>query len=597
MTIRERLDGKGRRELANVALGISKADVVVRGGRLVNVYTGEVYGCDVAIGGQRVAAIGEVERTIGPDTQVVDASGRYLVPGYIDHHCHVHESQLTISEFAAAVLPCGTTGVATDHYGEMSVAGKQAVRESLDAARRLPLKVFFILGGPGFYQNHPFGHSGVPTLDDMLEMLAWDECVGMNEAFAARVVDDEQKIIELVDAVLDAGKWVCSHGAEMNDVRANAWKAYIGATDDHESVSAEDALLRARLGIYVSVREGAGCYNLEQVIRAITEHRVDHRRFCFNDDVPSLVSIADEGHMDHILRRAIGAGVPPVAAIQMATLNAAECLNVDRDHGSIAPGKIADIVIVDDLRTLRARTVLADGRVVAIDGELVVELPATTFSPEAYGTVKLPHEITPNDLRLPVQGDATSVRIRVIEAFGETVTTQESAADVTVVDGQIRSDVGRDLLKIAAIERVRGSGMTGVAIVHGFGLRAGALATTFNAQQENIVVVGTDDEDMAMAANVLATCGGGFVAVEGGQVRALLELPLFGLLSDRPYREVAETLRAVNAAAAALGCDFPTPFPTLGFVGLPVDIGHLKICPEGLVDVWKREVVPILVDA
>jgi adenine deaminase len=234
---------------------------------------------------------------------------------------------------------------------------------------------------------------------------------------------------------------------------------------------------------------------------------------------------------------------------------------------------------------------------VAIDGELVVELPATTFSPEAYGTVKLPHEITPNDLRLPVQGDATSVRIRVIEAFGETVTTQESAADVTVVDGEIRSDVDRDLLKIAAIERVRGSGMTGVGIVHGFGLRAGALATTFNAQQENIVVVGTDDEDMAMAANVLATCGGGFVAVEGGQVRALLELPLFGLLSDRPYREVAETLRAVNAAAAALGCDFPTPFPTLGFVGLPVDIGHLKICPEGLVDVWKREVVPILVDA
>jgi adenine deaminase len=595
MTIKERLDGRGRRALAEVALGDRKADVVVKGGRLVNVYTGEIYHCDVAIGGQRVAALGEVERTIGPETEVVDAAGRYLVPGYIDHHCHVHESQLTISEFAAAVLPYGTTGVATDHYGEMSVAGKQAVRDSLDAARRLPLKVFFILGGPGFYQNHPFGHSGVPTLEDMLEMLAWDECVGMNEAFAARVVDDEQKIIELVDAVLDAGKWVCSHGAEMTEIRANAWKAYIGATDDHESVSAEDALLRARLGIYVSVREGAGCYNLEQVIRAITEHRVDHRRFCFNDDVPSLVSIADEGHMDHILRRAIGAGVPPVAAIQMATLNAAECLNVDRDHGSIAPGKIADIVLVDDLRTLRARTVLADGRVVAVEGELVVDLPPTAFSPGAYGTVKLPHEITPADLRLPAGGAAA--RIRVIEASGETVTTQEGAEDVAVVDGEIRSDVGRDLLKIAAIERVTGSGMTGVGIVRGFGLRDGALATTFNAQQENIVVVGTNDEDMAAAANVLAASGGGFVCVVGGEVRALLELPLFGLLSDRPYREVAESLRAVNAAASDLGCDFPTPFPTLGFVGLPVDIGHLKICPEGLVDVWKREVVPILVGA
>jgi adenine deaminase len=590
-------DARFARELAAVATGERKADVVVTGGRLVSVFTGEVYDADVAILRDRIAAIGDVARTIGPDTETVDARGRYLVPGFIDHHCHVHESQLTISEFAALVVPRGTTGVATDHYGEMSVGGIAAVRESLDAAARLPLKVFFVLGGPGYYQNHPFGHSGVPTLDDMLEMLQWDECVGLNEAFAARIVDNEEKMISLVDAVLRSGKWVCSHGAEMSEPRANAWMAYLGATDDHESVTAQDALMRARLGIYVSVREGAGCYNLDQVIRAITEHGADPRRFCLNTDVPSTLEIAEYGHIDHLIRRAIAAGVAPVTAIQMATLNAAECLRVDRDHGSVSPGKVADVVIVDDLRSIRATAVIADGRLVATEGALVDGFPPTTFSDYAYNTVKLPTRIRAEDLQIPAGVDGGAVRIRVIDASGDTVTTHESEAEVRVVDGLIQGEVDRDLLKIAAIERVVGTRMIGVGIVRGFGLRDGALATTFNAQQENIVVVGTNDADMAKAANVLADTGGGFVCVHGGEIVGLLELPLFGLLSERPHAEVAASLRDLNATVRALGCEMPSPFPTLGFVGLPVDIGNLKICPEGLVDVWKREVVPLVVGA
>ncbi len=594
MTVRP-FDASAARNLVSVALGRRKADLVITGGRLVNVYTAEIYEAALAIAGDRIAAVGDVQHTIGPETEIVDADDRYLVPGLIDHHCHVHESQLTISEFASAVIPRGTTGVATDHYGELSVGGIKAVRESLDAAKTLPLKVFFLLGGPGYYQNHPFGHSGVPTLDDMLEMLAWEECVGLNEAFAARIVDNEEKMISLVDAVIRSGKWVCSHGAEMTGERANAWMAYLRATDDHESVSAEDALLRARLGIYVSVREGAGCYNLDQVIRAITEHGVDHRRFCFNTDVPSTLSIVEDGHIDYLMRRAISAGVKPVAAIQMATLNAAECLGVDRDHGSLGPGKIADVLLVDDLEAMGVRTVIADGRVVAVDGELVEPLPPTRFSEDAYGTVRLSTPIVADDFTINAGRDDGTVEIRVIEASGETVTTLESIEEVQVTGGTIEGDVGRDLLKIAAIERVTGSRMIGVGIVRGFKLHEGALATTFNAQQENIVVVGTNDDDMAMAANVLADSGGGFVCVQGGEVRGLLELPLFGLLSEQPYKEVAAQIRSLNETVRSLGCDMPSPFPTLGFVGLPVDIGNLKICPEGLVDVWKREVVPIIV--
>ncbi len=585
-----------KRSLVEVALGQRPASLLVRGGKLVNVLTREIYPADVAILDDRIVAIGDVAYAAGPETVIVDATGKYLVPGLIDQHIHVHETQLNVIQLAAAILPRGTTGICTDLYGEVVVSGMKAARACLDAAHGLPLKVWFALPTPGYYQNIPFGHNGQPTREDMFEMLDWPECIGMDDSFASKIVAGDPRIMELVEAVQARGKKVLGHGSEEHGRSLNAWMAAVRSTDDHEAVDPVEAVEKARVGVRIAMREGSGCFNVRAVVKAITEYRVDPRRFCFATDLISPVQIADDGHIDNAVRRAIQAGVPPVVAVQMATLNAAECLKVDDDHGSISPGKVADVLLVDDLAALRISSVIAKGDVVARDGRLVKELAAAPYPDWAYGTVRFPRPVTPEDFALRVEGGRAEVKARVIAASGETLLTAEEHLPLKVIGGVIAADTARDILKITAIERVRGTGEIGVGLIRGFGLRSGAIATTYNSQQQNMVVLGVGEEDMALAANALAEVGGGFVVVDGGEVRALLELPLFGLESDKPYPEVLARLRELNAALISLGCPLPAPFHTLGFMALPVDIGTLKISPQGLVDVWKGEVVGITVD-
>ncbi len=585
-----------REALRRVAAGDEPADLIVEGGQLVNVFTREVYPADVAIKGSRVAAIGDVAYTKGPSTETLSAAGSYVLPGFIDQHVHVHESQLTIRQFATAVLPRGTTAIATDFYGECVVGGLAASRACVDASTNLPLSVFFELPIAAYVQNIPFGHSGWPTRDEMAEMLSWRECVGADDTFAAMVASGNRLMCDWVDAVQAAGKKLSSHAAQLTSRQIMAWQAYTRTTDDHECTTAAEAVEKARLGSRIVIREGSGCYNLHEVVQALTKSGVDPRRFCFCTDVaPSPVALAHQGHMDHLLRRAVEEGLDPVVAVQMATLNAAECLKVDDDHGSVSPGKYADIAIASDLEQFRIRTVIAKGRLVAEDGRLLEELPPREFPASALKTVKLPHTVTAE--LFAIRGpEAKSATVRLIGASGMSVATEELRTDLPVRDGCLDADPSRDILKIAAIERVVGTGQIGLGFVQGFGLRAGALATTFNSQQENMIIVGSRDDDMALAANTLAEHGGGFVAVNEGEVLGILELPLFGLDTDRNFDEVVVTLQRLHELVAELGCDWPAPFHSLGFIGLPVAIGNLKIAPEGLIDVWAEKVVPVLVE-
>ncbi len=582
-----------RRELVEVALGYKPARLVVQGGRLANVLTREIYPADVAIVGDRIAAVGQIDHTIGPETERIDAHGKYVTPGLIDQHIHIHETQLNIVEFAAAVLPRGTTGVCTDLYGEMVVSGVKAVRACLDAAKGLPLKVWFMLGTPGYYQNAPFGGTGWPSLEELLQLLDWPECYGMDDAFAAKIAAGDPEILRLVDAVQSRGKRVCGHGSEITGRPLNAWVAYVRATDDHECVDPAEAVEKARLGVRISMREGSGCYNVAAVAKAITEYGVDPRRFCFSTDLISPLQIAEGGHIDNAVRTAIRGGIPPMVALQMATLNAAECLKVDDDYGSVSPGKVADILLLDDLAEVRVAEVIAGGQRVARDGRMLRPLPAIRFPEWSYGTVRFPRPVQPEDFALRVGKRNGTVTVRVIAASGESLLTRELHEQMSTRDGEIAADVSRDILKIAAVERVRGTGECGVGLIQGFGLRRGAIATTYNSQEQNLIVLGANDRDMAVAANTLARVGGGFVVVEDGRVRGLLELPLFGLESDQPYDHVVARLRELSRALGELGCHLPAPFHTLGFMGLPVDIGTLKISPKGLIDVWKRAVVSL----
>jgi adenine deaminase len=582
--------------LVEVAIGSRPADVVIQGGKLVNVLTREIYPADVAISGNRIAAVGDVDYTLGSTTEIIDARGKYLTPGLIDQHIHIHETQLNIVEFARAVLPRGTTAICTDFYGEMVVGGVKAVRTCLDTAKGLPLKVWFVLGTPGYYQNIPFGHSGQPTREEMFEMLDWPECNGMDDAFASKIVAGDPMILELVDAIQARGKKVCGHASEMRGRPLNAWMAYVRETDDHECVDPEEAVEKARLGVHVSMREGSGCFNVSALTQAITEYGVDPRRFCFSTDLISPAHIAEKGHIDNAVRIAIQRGISPLIAVQMATINAAECLKVDDDFGSVSPGKVADILLVDDLAEFRVSAVLASGELVAWGGQMIKELSARKFPEWAYGTTRLPGPVKPEDFLVRIDAEQPEVMIRVILASGVSLVTEEIHLRVRVQDGVIPCDTGRDILKIAAIERIMGTGEMGVGFIQGFGLKSGAIATTYNSQQENLVVLGTNDQDMAVAVNTLAASGGGFVVVDKGEVKALLELPLFGLESDQSYSQVLAKFIELDDALADLNCHLPATFHTLGFMGLPVDIGTLKICPMGLVDVWKGEVVSLVVD-
>jgi adenine deaminase len=583
----------GRRDLIEVALGHKPASLVVTGGKLVNVLTREIYPADVAILDDRIAAVGGVEHAVGPVTRRIDARGKYLTPGLIDQHIHIHETQLNIVEFASAVLPHGTTGVCTDLYGEMVVSGIKAVRSCLDAARDLPLKIWFMLGTPGFYQNAPFGGTGWPSLEEMLELLEWPECHGMDDAFASKIAAGEPEILRLIDAVQAKGKRVCGHGSEIGGKLLNAWMAYVRATDDHECVGRAEAVEKARLGVRISMREGSGCYNVSAVAKAVAEDGLDPRRFCLSTDLISPLQIAEDGHIDNAARQAIRSGIPPIVAVQMATLNAAECLRVDDDFGSVSPGKVADLLLLDDLAEMRVAGVIANGELVAEGGRMLKGPKSVQFPGWAYNTVRLPRPLVAGDFALRTGAGRPAVAARVIVASGETLLTEERHERMPVTDGQIMADTSRDILKIAAIERVRGTGEIGVGLIHGFGLRGGAMATTYNSQGQNMIVLGTNDPDMALAANTLQRVGGGFVVVAEDRVRALLELPLFGLESDRPCEHVVTCLRELNRELAGLGCHLPAAFHTLGFMGLPVDIGTLKISPKGLVDVWKGEVVSL----
>ncbi len=581
--------------MAQVAAGKRAANLLVRGGKLVNVLTREIYPADIAVLDHRIAAVGQVDYTRGPETVVVDATGKYVTPGFIDQHIHIHETQLNVVEFAGAVLPHGTTGVCTDLYGELVVGGVPAVRGCLDAARGLPLKMWFMLGTPGFYQNRPFGHTGWPTFDEMLMMLDWPECAGLDDTSASRVASGDADMLRLVDAVQQRGKRVCGHGSEVRGRALSAWTAYVKASNDHECLTADEAADKARLGLHIAMREGSGCSNVADVVRAVTEYGLDPRRFCFSTDLISPVEIAESGHIDRAMRRAIRRGVPPVVAIQMATLNAAECLRVDDDYGSVSPGKVADLVLLDDLAEVRVTGVIADGAVVAEYGQLSTPLPPARYPEVALHTVRLARPIVPADFAIRVNAGRDRERVRVISAAGDNLVTGEIHETMSVHGGEIKADPERDLLKVAAIERVRGTGELGVGLIRGFALHRGAIATTYSSQQQNLIVLGADDRDMAVAANALAQAGGGFVAVEGGVVRGMLELPLFGLQSDQPFAAVVTRLKELNRIVAEMGCPFPAAFHTLGFVGLPVEIGALKISPQGLVDVWGGKVVELVI--
>jgi adenine deaminase len=578
-----------------VALHREKADAVIRDCAILDVHTGLSVNGGIAIVGDRIAYVGEVDDLIGSATTVIEGHGRIAVPGLIEGHIHTYESHLPISEIARGFLRHGVTTIVTDFYGEAVVRGMGAVRASLAEAATTSLNVVFILPMPALYQDGPFGHTGTIDLAAMEEMASWPQCHGLNECFIQELVDGEPMLRKLVDIVQARGGKICGHASEGSERQVNAWAGWVRRIDDHESVSGDEALLKLRSGVHIIAREGSGVADVANIVRTLLERGADFRRVSFCTDLISPVDILARGSIDYCVRLCIGLGVPPVTAVQMATINAAECHQIDHDVGSLSPGRRADVILLRGaLAEFEIDMVVSAGKAVAEKGQNLVPRVSPQRPAFAYRTVD-PGPIAPDMFVVSGPQDVATVTARVIGVRDGTIITSELERTLRVERGVIKCSPSTGINTIAAVDRHTGKGTRGLGFAEGFGLRSGAMASTYNPQYQDLLVVGATPEDMAAAASECVRLGGGFAVVNEGRVIASVPLPLYGLLSEESIDTLGGQIEAAIAALRGLGCPLSSPFHTLAFSGLPLSIGRLKINSRGLVDVWRGEVVPLVI--
>ena len=570
------------KELVATALGREPADLVIRDARLVNVNTREILPhTDVAVRCGRVALVGNAAHCIGEGTRVYDAGGRYLAPAFMDGHIHVESSMLTVTEYAKAVIPHGTCAIFMDPHEICNVLGLDGVRYMLQDAENTPLKVMLttpscVPAVPGFEDT---GAAIGPA--EVAETMTWPECVGLGEMmnFPGVLAGDEHTHAILA-ATLKAGKTVTGHFSIPETGAPLAAYIAAGARCCHESTREIDALTKMRLGMYAQLREGSAWHDLKEVARAVTKHEVDSRFACLVSDDAHPNTLLKEGHLDHIVTRAVQEGVDPVTAIQMATINTAACFGLDSELGSIAPSKCADFVLFSELNTINVEAVFIDGEPVAENGRMTVDTPAYEYPAAAKNTMHL-DPVTERDFVIPATGKEADVH--VIEIIPAKTYTHDRIERLPVVNGKLTADSERDILKAVCFERHHGTGTRGYGFIKGFGIRQGALAQTVAHDAHNLFVVGTNDADMALAANTLIACGGGAVAVKDGQVLGLVKLPIAGLMSDKPLTETAKQVQGLGRAWRDLGCVHPSPFMTMAIVPLAC-LPEIRLTNRGLVD-------------
>ena len=583
-------------DLSSVAMGRIPAETVIVNARLINVCTKEIIeNTDVAIHSGRIALVGDAKHCIGGETKVIDANGMYIAPGMMDGHIHIESSMLSAGEYAKSVIPHGTTGIYYDPHEICNVLGFKGVELMVKDAERTPLKAMLTLPScvpavPGFEDN-----GAVITSKDIAEQIKLDEAVGLGEMMNFPGIHfSNPETHAIVGETLKADKIVTGHYSIPDT--GKGLSAYIasGVRCCHESTRAEDALEKMRLGMYAMLREGSAWHDLKNVGKAITENEIDSRfALLVSDDTHPHTLIAD-GHLDHIVRRAIEEGIDPVEAVQMVTLNCAQCFRMDNELGSITPGKCADIIFVDNLKDFNVKKVIIDGDLVAEDGKMLFEFPPFEYPDYAMNTMHVGEKITPDTFKVKTEGK-DKVTIRVIEIASGCVNDYERHVEMDVKDGYIESNTEKDVLKAFVFERHNNTGKHGVGFVKGFNIKRGAMAATVVHDAHNLFVIGTNDEDMALAANTLINSGGGTCAVCDGKVLGLVELPLAGLMNPTSAEEVAKKVEVLDKAWKEIGCDCVSPFMTMAIIPLAC-LPELRLTNRGLVDCTKFTFVPLEVE-
>lgn len=582
--------------LIAVAAGRAPADTVIRQGKWVNVQSREVLdGYDIAIAEGRFAAIApDLSDAIGPDTQVIEANGRFMLPGLIDGHMHIESGMLTPAEFAAAVIPHGTTTMFTDPHEIANVLGLAGVRMMHDEAALQPVSIFTQM--PSCAPSAP----GLETTgfeisaEDVAEAMTWPGIIGLGEMMNfPGVIAGDPKMLAEIAATQAARKTVGGHYASPD--KGAPFRAYLagGPADDHEGTREEDAIARVRNGMRSMMRLGSAWYDVKTQITAVTEKGLDPRNFILCTDDCHSGTLVEEGHMNRVYRHAVACGCPPLVALQMCTVNTATHFGLERELGSIAPGRRADVILSSDLVTLPVETVIARGRIVAENGRLLAECPHYDWPESARQTVHLGKRLTAADFAIAAPEGANTVTAKVIGVVENQAPTKALTAELAVADGLAQPDTAKDIAQIALVERHRGTGHVVNGFVSGFGYQGRmAIGSTVAHDSHHMIVVGTDRDSMAAAANRLGEMGGGITVWKDGAEIAAVPLPIAGLMSDDPAAEVAARASRMVAAMAECGCTLNNAYMQHSLLALVV-IPEIRISDLGLVDVTRFELTDL----
>ncbi len=566
-------------ELISAARCEIEVDLLLEGADIVNTLSGELHRADVAIHNGRI---------IGFDCssvrETIDLTGLILSPGFIDGHVHIESAMVTVAEYARTVVPKGTTSVITDPHEIANVLGIEGIKYMLDSSRHVPLNVFIMLSSCVPATNMETS-GAVLDADSLAGLISDDRVLGIAEMMNyPGVIFRDPEVLKKIRLAAAYRKRIDGHSPKLTGKDLTAYIA-AGITSDHECTSVGEAREKLRQGMYIMVREGSAAKNLLDLLPLITPK--NSRRFMFVSDDRHPADILKEGHIDFMIRTAIKHGLDPILALQIASLNAAEYFGL-RDLGAIAPGYRADIAVLDDLESPNVMKVFKDGRLVAEDGDLIARLeaaPAPKSSAMRIGRI----DAGSFEIR------ALSSKARVIGVIPDQIITKSLVCGVKAAEGRIAADTGRDILKMAVIERHKATGNVGLGLVKGFGLQTGAIATSVAHDSHNIAVVGISSEDMFASVLAVKEMNGGLAVVKDGLLKARLALPVAGLMSERYMREVADGIGDCIDAAHSLGCGLKDPFMTLSFLCLPV-IPELKLTDKGLVDVNKFAFVPLFVE-
>ncbi|NMA90524.1 MAG: adenine deaminase, partial [Amphibacillus sp.] len=509
-------------------------------------------------------------------------------------HMHVESTMLTVTEFARMALTKGTTSIFMDPHEMANVFGKEGVRYMHEEGQKLPLHVFTTFPScvPSTADLEDAGAS--ITVEDVEEGLTWDGVVGLGEMMNfPGIVNRDPLMIGVVNATIDAGKTVTGHFPDGTDQMLQAYLVS-GADSCHETINREKALEKLRLGMYLMIREGSAWHDVKELAKVITLDKVNTEQIMLVTDDIYPQTLVEKGQVNHVVRRAIEEGVDPVTAIKLASINTARYFKLADDYGSVSPRKVADIIILDELETMEPTLVIADGKIVAQDGKLIIDLPTYEYPAHVKDSVHVKRAIEASDFIIKTDATTDRVTANVIEVIENSARTKRTQFELKVESDQtIVTDLDQDVIKLACLDRHHKSGDISVAFAHGFKLKKGAVASTVAHDSHNLLVMGTNDEDMAFAANYLVELGGGMVVVEDGKVLAEVPLPVAGLMSDQRAEVVVEQVEKLEQAWKDLGCPIHAPFMTFSLIALPV-IPDIRITNRGLVDVVKFDFIPVI---